>query len=153
MHAFHRTLVLMLVAAACVPAGPPPGPPPSAQAQNDPIGFLLERRDSLDLSDSVTFQLSRLNLRLFSRNRPLQFQVDTALYRVRGSRAPRPGEEMPPEVRERLEPLLAQIRANTAAARDTAWAMLTAEQREKAERLQARADSVARRGGPPTRRR
>ena len=148
-----RTAVLIaVVLAACyVPAPPSRGPNPAAIADEEPVSFLLERADSLQLPDSTRIALARLNLRLFQRNRPLRFTLDTLL--EKSSFRPRPGrspeeQEMPPELRERVDPLMAQVRAHNEAARDTAWAMLTPPQREKAERMRTQARPEGERAGP-----
>ena len=144
----------LLLAACAVPAPGPRGPNPAVIADEEPVSFLLERADSLQLPDTTRLALARLNLRLFQRNQPLRFALDTLLeksaYRPRPGRPPEE-QEMPAELRERVDPLVAQIRAHNAAARDTAWAMLTTAQREKAEQLRARFRPDAERapqGGP-----
>jgi len=135
-------LVMALIVGACaVPAPAPHGPNPSVIANEEPVGFLLERADSLHLPDSTRLALSRLNTRLFGRNVPLRFALDTMLehshFRPQPGRPPAE-QEMPAELRARVEPIEAQIRANTEAARDTAWAMLTDTQRAKAEEMRRR---------------
>jgi hypothetical protein len=146
----HRLLLTTLALTACVvPAPAPSGPPPSALAEQEPVSFLLERAQRLGLPDSVTTQLARLNLRLFGRNRPLQVQIDTLLARP-GERARPDPERMPPEVRARVDTLLALIRQNSVAAKDTAWAMLTEAQRARADSMLAAVamQPADRRGAP-----
>jgi len=128
-----------LTAAACyVPAPAPRGPAPGMLAEQEPVSFLLERAQRLQLPDSVTEQLARLNLRLYGRNRPLQVAMDTLIARP-GERARPDPERLSPEVRARVDSLMRRIRANTAAARDTAWAMLTDAQRVRADSMLAAA--------------
>ena len=146
------TLGLALAAACAVPAPAPHGPNPAMLADEEPVGFLLERADSLRLPDSTRLALSRLNVRLFSRNAPLRIALDTLLEHSHFQ--PRPGQppaesEMPPELRARIEPIAGQIRANNEAARDSAWAMLTDPQRAKAEEMRRRPPRPEGERGPP----
>lgn len=144
-----------IIAAACyVPAPAPRGPAPGMLAEEAPVSFLLERAQRLQLPDSVTQQLARLNLRLYGRNRPLQIAMDTLVARP-GERARPDPERLTPEIRARVDSLMGLIRANNAAARDTAWAMLTDAQRVRADSMLAavtRAPEDGRSppaGGPP----
>jgi hypothetical protein len=103
----------------------------------DPIGAILEVSDSLHLADSVKQRLVQLNLRLFRRNRQVQMRLDSMM--PRQSAAPgRSPQRPPPEVMERAAPLIAQLREQSAAARDTALAMLSEQQRARLDTLQAR---------------
>lgn len=125
--------------ACAVPTPASRGPSPSTLAEEEPVAFLLERSSALRLDDSVRVELVRLNLRLFERNQPLRFAADTLLERAHvrrptGRLSPEP-ETYPESVREAIAPILERLRANNEAARDTAWAMLTSEQRERAEHL------------------
>ena len=138
-----RLTLLLLTLAACVPMGPPAGPPPNHLAEEEPVAFLLERRDSLDLSDATINELVQLNSRLFRRNQPLRFAVDTILENA-GKPRRTPGREqpeLPPELAGRIEPLLSQIRVHADAMRDTAYALLSERQRQRAEELRERARS------------
>ena len=144
-------LVSAFALAACAyPAPTPHGPNPAMIANEEPVGFLLERADSLHLPDSTRLALSRLNVRLFGRNVSLRFALDTMLehshFRPQPGRPPEE-QEMPPELRSRVNPIVAQIRTNTEAARDTAWAMLTDAQRAKAEEMRHRVPQPG--PGPP----
>ncbi len=142
----HRPVALALVVlVACAPAGGPPGGlapgGPGALVARDPIGFLLENRDSLRITDGVRDSLVRLNLRLYVRLRPIDAALDTLLFDGRdplgGSRA---GSQ--PSVPAAQRPLVDSLRARravlVAAARDTAWALLTPVQRATADSLAAR---------------
>ncbi len=102
----------------------------------DPIGTLLENRDSLHLSPDLRQRLVQLNLRLFRRNRAIQLRIDSLLPPPRET----PGrvERPSPQVQELLTPLYAQLRAQVAAARDTALEMLTPEQRDIVARIEQR---------------
>lgn len=106
------------------------------QPSSDPIGTLLENRDSLHLSPDLLQRLVQLNLRLFRRNRGVQLRIDSLL--PPPPEAPGRMERPSPQAQELLAPLFAQLRAQIAAARDTAWEMLTPEQREVATRLEQR---------------
>lgn len=117
-------------------------------APGDPIGFLLESRDSLRLPDSTVQQLVRLNLRLYSRNAAVQMSIDTIMRAERFDPTQRDTSRMTPELRARLEPLVAQRRDQTAAARDTAYALLTPLQRDSASALFARLAQRRRVQGP-----
>lgn len=146
-----RAILIVLLAVSCVPSGPPPGPPPGVLAEDEPVSFLLERRDSLRLSDAVANELVRMNARLFRRNQPLRFAVDTMLENAGKSRRDprRQPQALPPELQERIDPLLAQIRLQADAMRDTAYALLTEDQRTRAEELRERARLLP--GDQPTR--
>lgn len=138
----HATaLALALVLAGC---GGPPQPPPGAGAMGplrmggapgDPIGFLLEMRDSLHLPDSTVQRLVRLNLRLYQRNATIQMSLDTLMRDANFDPTKRDSSAMPAELRARVEPLIAQRRDQTAAARDSAYALLTAAQADSARAL------------------
>ena len=145
---------LALVLAAC---GGAPNPPPGAGAQGplamggapgDPIGFLLESRDSLHLPDSTVQQLVRLNLRLYSRNAVVQMGIDTLMRDARFDPTQRDSTRMSPELRARLDPLVTRKREQTAAARDTAYALLTPAQRDSASTLFGRMAQRRRSQGP-----
>jgi hypothetical protein len=149
----------LLVACGGGPAPPPPGAaapalPGLGGMPGDPIGFLLETRDSLHLPDSTVQALVRLNLRLFNRNATVQMSVDTMLRGARfdPTRAMRDSTAMPADLRERLRPLFALRREQTAAARDTAYAMLTPAQQDSARTLFDRMTARQRRRqqGPQT---
>ncbi len=152
----HPILVLALGLAACAPpvtVGQPGGRTARfSPVDRDPVGFLVLNRDSLGIPDSTVQNLVQLNLRLFRRNQALQNQVDSMLRGVRmDRRTERPDTSaVPQDVREHMSPLLDQIRSQTAAVKDTAWAMLTDEQRTKADSLAARQAAMLRRGPAPT---
>jgi hypothetical protein len=147
-------------AMACVPSGPPGGRMARfSPTDRDPVGFLLLNRDSLALPDSTVQQLVSLNLRLFRRNQPLQNQIDSMMRDVKFSRRREPGDSsaIPAEVRDAARPVAQQIRAQTAAVKDTAWSWLTPMQKERADTLEARQVARMNRGqpanvGPATRR-
>ncbi len=120
-------------------------------ASLDPIGFLLEHRDSLHLADSVRTELVRLNLRLFRRSGGVRLRIDSLRppASLAGGRPARPDSA----TQARLAPLYAELRAITNAARDTAWAMLSDPQRDTAQRLLERdRDRGPRMPGGPGRR-
>lgn len=119
--------------------GVPPGATPvGLLPDRDPIGFLLQWRDTIGIADSTALQLSRLNLRLFRKNNEVMLRVDTLLRSVgidrRGSRDPMP---VPDSVQQRLAPLREQFLSQIAAYRDTARALLTDQQRQRADALEA----------------
>ncbi len=156
MTARHTAAALSaaLMLAAC---GGAPNPPPGAGAQGplrlggppgDPIGFLLESRDSLHLPDSTVQQLVRLNLRLYSRNAALQMSIDTIMRAERFDPTQRDTSRMSPALRARVDPLITQRRDHTAAARDTAYALLTPVQRDSASALFDRVAQRRRMQGP-----
>src|SRR5437879_4137124 len=87
-----RAGAALLALALLAGCGGPPNAPPGAGApgpvamggmQGDPIGFLLESRDSLRLPDSIVTQLVRLNLRLYQRNAVIQMSLDTIMRNAR----------------------------------------------------------------------
>ncbi len=102
----------------------------------DPIGTLLENRDSLHLTPELRQRLVQLNLRLFRRNRAVQLRIDSLL--PPPPEPPGRAERPSPAVQDQLAPLYAQLRAQIAAARDTALEMLTPEQRDVVARLEQR---------------
>lgn len=120
-------------------------------ADADPIGMLLERRDSLRLADSVVMQLVQLNLRFFRRKRALQMRLDSLLPEgpLGGFGGPEvllpPGQDSARD--PRVRPIFDRLREVIRAARDSAYAMLTPEQRERADSLEHRA-LLRRPGGP-----
>ncbi len=121
------------------PLATAPGPGDSLTpvlAGSDPIGTLLENRDSLHLTPELRQRLVQLNLRLFRRNRAVQLRIDSLVPPPPDppARAERPS----PAVQEQLAPLYARLRAQIAAARDTALEMLTPEQRDIVARLEQR---------------
>jgi len=147
---FAAAFAAATVAACIVPAPAPHGPAPGALAEQEPVGFLLERAQYLGIADSMIERLARLNLRLYSRNRPLQVQIDTLIARPGQRASPDAEQRMPPELRAHLDSLAAQIRANNIAARDTAWSMLTDRQRQRADSMLAAARAPAEeRRAPP----
>jgi hypothetical protein len=151
----------LLALIGCGPApgssggGLPPGASPMGMpASRDPVGFLLQNRDSIGINDAVTQQLVQLNLRLFRRNREAQLHLDSILHNVRvDQRAAMRGDttnQMPDSLRDRVAPWRAQIETQTAAVRDTAWAMLNDDQRSTAAAIEQRMLERMRRGARPT---
>ena len=131
----------VIVLAACASA---PNPPPGTGAEGDlrlggapadPIGFLLESRDSLHLPDSTVQQLVRLNLRLYQRNAVLQMSIDTIMRDADFDPTRRDTTAMAPALKAKLEPLITRRREQTAAARDSAYALLTPAQADSARAL------------------
>lgn len=147
-------LTVAILLASCGGASNPPpgagaeGPLRMGGAPGDPIGFLLESRDSLHLPDSTVQQLVRLNLRLYSRNAAVQMSVDTIMRDARFDPTRRDTSRMTPELHARLDPLITQRREQTAAARDTAYALLTPVQRDSASALFTRVAARRRVQGP-----
>ena len=122
-------------------------------ASRDPVGFLLQNRDSIGINDALTQQLVQLNLRLFRRNREAQLHLDSILHGVRiDQKAALRGDttnQMPDSLRNRAAPWRAQIATQTAAVRDTAWAMLSDDQRSKATAIEQRMMDQGRGGRTP----
>ena len=134
------------IALSCAPAillaqgqpGAPPGTPGAVLADADPIGFLLEHRDSLRLVDSQVTRLVRLNLGFFRRKRAIQMRLDSILpdgptSAMGRQRVSPPGQDSATDSRAR--PLFEQLREVIRSARDSAYAMLTPTQRERADSL------------------
>lgn len=143
-----RALALVLLAFAPValhaqdtmPASPPPAAADSAREVGpDPVGFLLEHKDTLHLSQPVVDQLVRINLDLFRRTRRIQRTIDSIVPPADDYAGIRRARQISAEQREVLAPLLAARRAELLRAHDAAWELLTVEQRESAERLAQRA--------------
>ena len=121
--------------------GVPPGAMPITMLPNrDPIGFLLQWRDTIGIDEGTALQLSRLNLRLFRRNTQVQLRMDSVL-RAAGidkrNAAVNPNI-VPDSIRAILAPLRDEVVTQTGAARDTARAMLTELQRARADTLEMR---------------
>ncbi len=124
-------------------------------AAMDPIGFLLEHRDSLRLADSVVMQLVRVNMRLFRQNRQLQMRLDSILPVGMGGMAPMiamdppagaggsggtaGGVELPDSVRDQVRALVGRMRENARVAQDAAMVLLTDSQKVRARDLQTAA--------------
>ena len=140
--------MLVALSACSAPNTPPGAAAPEALRMGgplaDPIGFLLESRDSLHLSDSTVQQLVRLNLRLYQRNARVQMSIDTIMRDASFDPTRSDTSRMSPDLRSRIEPLITQRRDQTAAARDTAYTLLTPAQADSARAL---FDRVARRRG------
>jgi len=114
----------------------------------DPVGFLLENRDSLDLTDAQLDQLRAINLDLFRHNARIQIQIDSLLPPPSpdqrfASQAP----DLSPEQRHRVETLVAERSRNIRQARADAYTVLTPDQRTRAEALEGRADQRRARDG------
>ena len=140
--------VLLFALAGCFGPAPgvsgggvPPGATPVAMlADRDPIGFLLQWRDTIGIDEGTALQLSRLNIRLFRRNTEVRLRMDSLLRDAgidRRNAAVNPNI-VPDSVRALLLPLRDQIVTQTGAARDTARAMLTEFQRARADTLEMR---------------
>lgn len=122
-------------------------------ARLDPIGFLLQYRDTLGINDSTALQLSRLKLRLLRRTGEIRLKMDTLVREGRVDReALMRGDStaMSDSLRQATAALREQARMHIQAARDTAWAMLTERQRARADSLEAWLAANTRRGPGPT---
>lgn len=157
---FLAALAVWPLALSAQIGGPPPGSrrdsmlPPAQRPDSarmamfgpapDPVGFLLEHKDSLRLTPDVVQQLVAINLDLFRRNARVQRGIDSILPAPEDAPGGggfgggvRPGA-LTPEQRERLQPLMVRRNANIQRARDAAWELLTPDQRARAERMEAR---------------
>ncbi len=105
----------------------------------DPVGFLLEYHDSLDISDAQLDALRSINLDLFRHNARIQMSIDSLVPPPPPDYAyGRHPPELTAEQRARLQHL-ATIRAdNIRRARADADSVLTPDQRTRAEALQQR---------------
>lgn len=114
----------------------------------DPVGFLLEIRDSLGLSPDQLDQLRAINLDLFRRNSRIKTRIDSIApppspdYAY-GRRPP----ELTPEQRERLQTLVVARTENIRRAREAAYAVLTDMQRGRADQIEQRLRQSRMRGG------
>ena len=137
----------MTASAAGLAAQQPPEPRPgmllAGAGPMDPVGFLLEHRDSLRLADSVVMQLVRLNSRLFRQNRQLQMRLDSILPAgMAGMQGPqRPGTPLedlalPDSLVVRVRELVTRMRENARAAQDAAFALLSDSQQVRARDLE-----------------
>lgn len=144
-------LVALLIAIAAAPgvlaAQQPPEPRPgtllAGATPMDPIGFLLEHRDSLRLADTVVMQLVRVNMRLFRQNRQLQMRLDSILpVGMGGPQGPARGGnsldglELPDSLVARVRELVTRMRENARTAQDAAFALLSDSQQVKARELE-----------------
>ena len=144
-------VIAAVCAAACVPSGPPGGRLARfSPTDRDPVGFLLINRDSIGLADSTVQRLVQLNLRLFRRNQAIQNEIDSAMRDVRVNPRQRADTtRIPAAVREFVAPRAAQIRGQTSAVKDTAWGWLSADERLRADSIEARQAAILRKGQPP----
>ena len=149
-------LTLVFCGPAPGPSGgsPPPGATPVGMVSRlDPIGFLLQYRDTLGINDSTALQLSRLKLRLLRRTGEIRLKMDTLVREGRVDReALMRGDStaMSDSLRQATAALREQARMHIQAARDTAWAMLTERQRAKADSLEEWLRVNTRRGPGPS---
>ena len=118
--------------------------------RRDRIGYLLEHRADLKLTDAQVARLTEVRRRLEEQNRPLLARLDS----LRASRAKRDGRSGEPtdegreawrERRREARPAFRQLRANYRIAMRTVRDGLTPEQRDRARELLA-AERRARRG-------
>ena len=144
-------VIAAICAAACVPSGPPGGRLARfSPTDRDPVGFLLLNRDTIGLADSTVQRLVQLNLRLFRRNQPIQNEIDSAMRDVRLNPRQRvDSTKIPATIRAFVAPRAAQIREQTAAVKDTAWSWLSADERVRADSIEARQAAILRKGQPP----
>ncbi len=147
------TAAIALALAGCAhhAQGPAPQEPPKPQtaqdsvraeawgAVPDPVGFLLEYHDSLDISDAQLDALRSINLDLFRHNARIQMSIDSLVPPPPPDYAyGRHPPELTGEQRARLEHL-ATIRAdNIRRARADADSVLTPDQRARAAALERR---------------
>ena len=108
----------------------------------DRIGYLLERRADLKLTDAQVTRLTEVRRQLQEQNRPLIARLDSLRASVRGrdGRSEEPTAEEREAWRERREaarPTFRQLRANYRRAMDTVRSVLTPEQRDRARALLA----------------
>lgn len=97
--------------------------------EGDPVGLLLERGDSLALTDDQTARLLLLRREARRANRT----IADSLSRM-GIERPEPGDqrrELTPEQKEAIRPLEEAARENNRLARDSALKLLTEAQRER----------------------
>jgi hypothetical protein len=143
------TLPLLLLALGWVPAAAaaaqePASPPPPAVADSgapvsgDPVGFLLEHKDSLHLAPGVVSELVQINLDLFRRTRRIQRSIDSIVPPAADAFGAPRQRALTPEQRQRLAPLLAARRAELQRAHDAAFALLTPDQQRQARQLEQR---------------
>ncbi len=128
-------------AAAQQPQPPPPAPAgadSAAPVSGDPVGFLLEHKDSLRLTPGVVNELVQINLDLFRRTRRIQRTIDSIVPPAADAFGAPRQRALTPEQREHLAPLLQARRAELLRARDAAYALLTPDQRQQARRLELR---------------
>lgn len=170
-HTVRLTLLLAACSAWPIALSAQIGPPPRARADSsalpqrpdsarmamfgpapDPVGFLLENKDSLHLAPDVVQQLVAINLDLFRRNSRVQRQIDSILPPPddaaggTGYGGVRMGS-LTPEQRDAVAPLMARRAANIERARTAAYDLLTPAQRDQAQRLETRSREQLRRGG------
>ena len=145
-------LALGGVSPAAVTAQEPQQPPPppaaadsAAPVSSDPVGFLLEHKDSLRLAPAVVSELVQINLDLFRRTRRIQRTIDSIVPPAADAFGAPRQRALTPEQRERLAPLLEARRAELERARDAAYALLTPDQQLQARRLEQRLAARSRR--------
>jgi hypothetical protein len=139
------TLLAMLAAAPAAVLAQQPMPLPRAETaapahgakQGAAVGFLLQHRAELGLTDQQISRLQQIAQRLEQQNQPLLQQLRDAGIPVRPER--REGvRDMTPEQRQQLRqrmeahrPTLMQMRENTRTAMEEARGVLTSEQQQR----------------------
>lgn len=126
-----RTIVVSLalaalpaVAAAQGGLGGGPG-----RGARNPVASLLERRDTLRLTAEQVTRLEVWRQRWDTETAPMRAQMDSM--RAQGG-----GGAPDPAMRERMAPVMQQMRTISAALRDSAYAVLTTEQQTLARALE-----------------
>jgi len=129
-----RTIIVSLALAAMPAAlsaqGGPGSPGGPGRGARNPVATLLERRDTLRLTAEQVTRLEVWRQRWDSETAPMRAQVDSMRAQGGGGGAPDPA------MRERMAPLMQQMRTVGAALRDSAYAVLTAEQQAVARSLE-----------------
>ena len=157
--AFLPTIAGVLLAAAFTStslraqdAPPRPDRPPFAR---NPVAVLVDSAQVLGLSGDQVTRLRAIAQELETRNRPALDSLERYRPRDGGGMGGGMGRgEMTPEMRERMEharPFMQQLRESNREAMDRAMALLTPEQRERAQAMMPRRGPGGRGGpgGPP----
>jgi hypothetical protein len=145
----RSTLVAAIAAAVvAIPAAAQGGGAPGRPMPNrNPVSLLVDSAQALGLSADVTTQLRSIAQELDTQNKPALDSLEHYRPQGGGPMGGGPGE-MTPEMRERIEhsrPFVQQVRDNNRQAMERAMALLTPEQRERAQAMMPR----RRPDGPP----
>ncbi len=142
-------ILVAVVLSACSHHAPQSAPQPQTPQDSvrveawgavpDPIGFLLEFHDSLDVTPDQLDQLRAINLDLFRHNARIQMSIDSLVPPPPPDYAyGRHPPDLTPEQRARLEHLVTIRTDNIRRARADADSVLTADQRDRAKALEQR---------------
>ncbi len=133
-----RTIIVSLALAA-LPAvafaqSGPGGPGGGQRGARNPVATLLERRDTLRLTAEQITRLEAWRQRWDTETAPMRAQMDSM--RAQGGGGGGSGGPPDQATMDRVRPVMQQMRAISAALRDSAYVVLTPEQQALARSLE-----------------